>query len=135
MLPLLLQVTFTPGISYVDIITLDLTLTVDPDKTRAVGAGEERTAVSLAPACNLAVLKVSDAVSLPPADSNPQTCGTVVQLPFTSVAPGRAAELATREPHEGVKGGSLVGIPLPTEKFKYNKYSASMKVNHVFIYS
>lgn len=60
---------------------------MDPYLARPVGSGEEKTAVTLAAACNLALLDDAG-TKYPGANDNPQTCGDVVQLPFTSVAPG-----------------------------------------------
>jgi hypothetical protein len=74
---------FTGGILFPDIISLNFTLTVDPDQERPVGSGEAASAIVMHPIC-----RQSQFLDWPADNLTYVGCGSMVAEAFTSIAPG-----------------------------------------------
>ena len=74
---------FTGGILFPDIISLNFTMSVDPDMERPVGSGEAKTAVVMHPVCIQSVFS-----DWPIDDETYVGCGSMAAVPFISVSPG-----------------------------------------------
>ena len=74
---------FVGGILFPDIISLNFTLSVDPEKERPVGSGDAQTAIVMHPICIQSVFQ-----SWPADTSTYVGCGSMYAEPFISTSPG-----------------------------------------------
>ena len=75
---------FVGGILFPDIISLNFTLSVDPEKERPVGSGDAQTAIVMHPICIQSVFQ-----SWPADTSTYVGCGSMYAEPFISTSPGK----------------------------------------------
>ena len=85
-----MNVPFSQGLTFRDIVTLNFSLTVDPDEFRAPGSGSAVSAIVFTPVCEV--------------DNVYGTVGTTVQcgprqtVPFINIAPGTKVVLHSMIP-------------------------------------
>ena len=72
------------GITYADIVTINFTLSVDPDNELPVGSGVAESTIVISPSCQLVDLGTSDPVY----DDFNKQCGRMVIIPFSTESPG-----------------------------------------------
>ena len=73
-----------PSFTYVDIVELNFTMTVDPDAIRKPGSGNETAQVILVPVCDQNQID-----GYPASDDDLTICGEYIQIPVMTSAPGK----------------------------------------------
>ena len=73
---------FPRGITFPDIISLEFSMTADPDALRRPGAGDEQSAAVIHPTC------VQHIIDGYPDGSQEQFCGEFDSMPLQTSAPG-----------------------------------------------
>lgn len=83
-IPGYVRFTFEQGITYADIITLNFTLTVDPDDERVIGSDEETSTIVISPSCQL--VDIDPAITY---DNDIRACGDMVHVPIKVDSSGK----------------------------------------------